>query len=390
MKLSETSARRLDLPKGKAEAIVFDDDIPGFGLRLREGGSRAWVVQYKIGSKQRRMTLGSIKTVSATKARASAKDILASVRLGKDPQGEKAEARITAAETFKLAVDRFLDRQERRLRPKTYTDVRRYLLSHWRPLHGLSLAKITRATVAARLAAIAHESGLTAADRARAALSAMFAWAIREGLCDANPVIGTNKASDARPRERVLSDKELADVWRALGDDDYARVVKLLILTGSRREEIGGLRHVEVNLESCMLSLAGERTKNHRPHDIPLSAPACAVLNIYVPSNREFVFGPGKGFRNWWACKTALNAKLNGSMTPWRLHDLRRTVATGMAELGVQPHIVEAVLNHVSGHKAGIAGVYNRAVYAPEKAAALELWARHVLGLCDAVETPIA
>ena len=112
MKFSETSARKLDLPPGKAEAIYFDDyfddDIPGFGLRLRAGGSRAWVVQYKIGSKQRRMTLGSIKTVSATKARDTAKDILASVRLGKDPAGEKAEARINATETFKLAVDRFL------------------------------------------------------------------------------------------------------------------------------------------------------------------------------------------------------------------------------------------------------------------------------------------
>jgi integrase len=318
--------------------------------------------------------------VSATRARESAKDILANVRLGNDPAGEKATSRIAASATFRPAADRFLERQERRLRPKTYTDVRRYLLSHWRPLHGLVLAKISRATVAARLAIIANESGLAAADRARAALSALFAWAIREGLCEANPVIGTNKASDARPRERVLSDKELAEIWRMLGDDDYGAVVKLLILTGSRREEIGGLLHSEVNLEARMVSLSGERTKNRRPHDIPLSSPACAILSQYVPSNREFVFGPGTGFRKWWAGKEALDGRLNG-VAAWRLHDIRRTVATGMAELGVQPHIVEAVLNHVSGHKAGIAGVYNRAVYAPEKTAALELWGRHVLAL---------
>jgi integrase len=382
MKLSETSARRVALPKRKAEAIFFDDDIAGFGLRIRAGGSRVWIVQYKIGSKHRRMTLGSIKTVSATKARATAKDILASVRLGKDPQGEKAEARIGAADTFKLAVDRFLEHQERRLRPKSFSDLRRYLVSHWRPLHGLVLAKISRATIASRLAAIARENGPISADRARAALSSFYAWAMREGLCDANPVIGTNKASDGAPRERALSGKELAAVWHALSDDEFGSATKLLILTGSRREEIGALRHSEVRLESRMISLPGDRTKNRRPHDIPLSAPACTILARYVPSNRLFVFGAQNAYHGWSKHKAALDAKLNG-MEHWRIHDLRRTVATGMAELGVQPHIIEAVLNHVSGHKAGVAGIYNRAVYSTEKAAALELWGLHVRTLVE-------
>jgi len=206
----------------------------------------------------------------------------------------------------------------------------------------------------------------------------MFAWAIGEGLVEANPVIGTNKASESKSRERVLSDAELAAIWKAAPDNDYGRIVKLLMLTAQRREEIGGLAWSEIDRTGKLIALPSGRTKNNRPHDVPLSDPAMAVLESTPPrEGRALVFGIGKGgYSGWSRSKEALDE--SAKLAPWTLHDLRRSAATRMADLGVGPHIVEAVLNHVSGHKSGVAGIYNRSTYAEEKRAALDLWASHL------------
>jgi len=387
MKLTKLSIERLALPLGKSEAIFFDDDLPGFGLRLRAGGSRTFIVQYALGGRQRRMTIGAAKVLDALKARQTARNLLAKVRLGHDPAADRAEARARASdELLGDVVGRFLARQERRLRPRSYVDAKRYLEQYAKPLHSIHLARISRATVAALLSKIADEHGPVSADRARAALSSFFAWVIGEGLCDTNPVIGTNKYFDgAKSRDRVLADHELAVIWHALPDSDYGKIVKLLILTGQRREEIGALRRSEVDLEKLVITLPPERTKNDRPHEVPLSKSALAILKSHpARAGRNFMFGDGPrngsdrhgGFQGWSKSKAALDKR--SAMGSWRLHDVRRTVATRMAELGVQPHVVEAVLNHVSGHKAGVAGVYNRSSYAAEKRAALDLWGKHL------------
>jgi integrase len=387
MKLTRAAVQALSLPTGKSELLVFDDEIPGFGVRLRAGGSRNWIVQYKVGRKHRRLTFGSVAVLDAGKARERARDLLAAVRVGRDPAGEKIETRARADETVGTIVQRFLARQETRLRLRSYVETSRYLQTHWKPLHGLALAKVTRATVAIRLASIAGRNGPIAADRARAALSAFFTWAMREGLAEMNPVVGTNKASNIKSRDRVLSDAELAAIWKALPSDAYGLIVRLLIFTGQRREEIGGLRWSEVDLQKALITLSGERTKNGKPHELPLAAAAIAILQAQPRrGERDLIFGERAGpFQGWSKAKATLdkaiakNANENGHVAPWRLHDMRRTVATRMSDLGVQPHVVEAVLNHVSGHKAGVAGVYNRSLYGPEKRAALELWANHVL-----------
>jgi len=200
-------------------------------------------------------------------------------------------------------------------------------------------------------------------------------------------VIGTNKAAELKTRERVLADAELAAIWKALPANQYGAIVRLLILTGQRREEVGGLQRSEIDFSKALIMLPPERTKNGRPHELPLTAPAIEILEAQPRrGERELVFGEGEGpFQGWSRAKGTLDRRIasqadkNGRVAPWRLHDIRRTVATRMADLGVQPHVVEVVLNHVSGHKAGVAGVYNRSLYGPEKRAALELWANHVL-----------
>jgi integrase len=154
--------------------------------------------------------------------------------------------------------------------------------------------------------------------------------------------------------------------------------VKLLLLTGQRAEEIAGLSWSEIDLDRGVIKLPGERTKNHRPHTIPLAPMAADILAARERrKDRDLVFGTGNGgFDGWSKAKVALDAKLN--IAAWRIHDLRRTAATGMADVGIQPHVIEAVLNHVSGSKAGVAGIYNRSDYKTEKASALALWANQL------------
>lgn len=408
MKLDQTSLARLTLPAGRSEMIVFDDKLPGFGLRIRAGGKRTWIVQYRVGAKQRRKTLGSFPTISADRARAAAKQDLAEIQLGSDPQAKKAEQRARAVETLEAIAGRYLRHQRERLKPRSLDQVETHLKKHWSPLNGLPIHEITRRNIAARLGEIADERGPFAANRARTTLSGLFSWAMKEGLVDANPVIGTNLQADEQPRERVLTDAELVAIWNACRDDDYGRIVRLLILTGQRRDEVGGMAKSEIDLAARKWSIPRERTKNSRAHELPLSDLALEIIEKAIgregTEKRDPVFGDGpraadgtaRGFSGWSKAKAQLDARVQAARTaaakptkgaksekasPWRLHDLRRTVATRMADLGVLPHVVEAVLNHVSGSKSGVAGVYNRALYSAEKRQALDLWAAHIEAL---------
>jgi integrase len=223
------------------------------------------------------------------------------------------------------------------------------------------------------LGQIETSSGAVARNRARAALSAFYSWCISEGLADINPVQGTAKANEGGSRERVLSTDEIVALWRALGAEPFDDIVRLLLLTGQRRNEIGGLQWAEVDLVRKQINLSASRVKNSREHSVPLSTQAYAILERQPRRNStELVFG---GF-HWSGDKAALDRKLG--LAPWRLHDLRRTCATQMAELGVQPSVIELALNHVSGHKAGVAGIYNRSKLTDAVREGLQRWADHL------------
>jgi integrase len=331
--------------------------------------------QYGIGAKQRRMTLGTAPALTLAAARKTAADLHARVRLGEDPAASKREGQRRAADTFEATLRQYLPEKKQTLVPGNYIATERHLLRYAKPLHGLGVALVSRRDIGSLLTAIAASSGGPTANKARSSLSAFFAWCMAHGLTEQNPVLGTHVVP-GQPRTRVLSLAELAIIWRACDDSAYGAIVRLLILTGQRREEIGGLRFGELCGDYDAIALPGSRTKNRQAHLIPLPAPAQAILAPSLPAS-DFVFG-AKAFTSWSRGKSLLDASLaktGANPKPWTLHDLRRSVATGMAELGVAPHIVEAVLNHVSGHKAGVAGIYNRATYEKEKRAALVLWA---------------
>lgn len=381
MRFTRQVVNELTIPAGKPYHIAWDEALPGFGVRINPT-NKVWVVQYRAGGKSRRETIGRVDVIALDDARKLAKASMARAQLGSDPQADKAEEKARASVTLKIVCARYLKVAESRLKPRSFAEVQRHLERHWSPLSPLPIHKVRRADVAARLGEIAQENGRFAANRARASLSALFSWAMGEGLVDSNPVIGTNKATEEVSREHVVTDGELAAVWRACGDNDYGRIVRLLILTGQRREEVAAMTWSEIDFESALWTIPKQRSKNGREHEVPLSSLALEILkSIPRRDERALLFGEGVGgFSGWSRSKAALDKRIAATgvlVRPWRLHDLRRTVATHMGDkLGVLPHVIEAILNHVSGHKAGVAGVYNKATYRTEKREALERWSR--------------
>ena len=384
MKLDAKTVAALDLA-GKRDLIVFDEELPGFGIRLRASGDRvrrSWIAQYRAAGRTRRVLIGSAEKVALPDARKAARKVLAAVALGGDPQGAKATVRQEAVRTVRAVADSYLDAKRGELRPASFRITKLYLTGpYFRPLHPLAVGNVTRTDVAAAVRAIVGKHSTTTAAAARRALSAFFGWTIAEGLLGngANPVDGSFSPDGPAARDRVLGSDELVAIWRACLDDDFGKIVRLLILLGSRRQEVGGMRRSELNLGGAIWALPAARAKNKRAHTITLPVAALDIIRSVPLSTRDNLFGDRArgGFTNWSTAKRQLDHRLAG-VKAWRLHDIRRTVATGMADIGIEPHHVEAVLNHYGGHRRGIAGVYNRASYASEIARALRRWADHV------------
>jgi integrase len=249
-------------------------------------------------------------------------------------------------------------------------------------LHNLPLAKVDQRTIAAQLARISARGSRVQANRTRASLSKFYSWACGEGLAENNPAALCNRNPE-ESRDRVLSRNELKRIWAALPDNDYGAIVKLLILTGQRASEISDLQWSEIDRERGLISLPSSRTKNRRRHDVPMSDMVRAIIDSRLQNSRDHVFGVGqqRGFSGWSRSKSNLDEVVK--IPAWRIHDIRRSTATGMAEIGIQPWIIESILNHVSGFKAGIAGVYNKSTHETEKATALNRWAEHVAGIVE-------
>jgi integrase len=325
--------------------------------------------------------------LTAEAARTAAKKALARVALGEDPQADRADRRSKDRLTrFDAMVKEYLAWKEAKVRASSFREITRYLIGpYFKPLHATAVDTIGRKDIAARIVVIERESGSVTATHARAALSAFFVWAMRMGLIEHNPVDGVIRPEDAESGSHVLTDDELGRVWRACKDDDFGRVVRLLILTGCRRQEIGGMRWPELDADNGTWTLPAERSKNGRAHTLPLPQVAWDIIaGVPRRTSRDHLFGllADGGFSRW-AMKVDLDKALDGTVRRFRLHDLRRTVATRMADLGVQPHIIEQILNHQSGHKRGPAGIYNRSSYEREVRAAVALWADHIRSVVE-------
>jgi integrase len=313
--------------------------------------------------------------------RQKARELRQRLRKGEDPKG--------GGITLGVVVDDYLAHIEGDKRPKTVYERTRYLRRDWAPLHRRPLAALLSGEeIAAHVLVLKARNGIPSANRARAALNALFRWAVGLRLIPTNPVPVTGKAGTEKSRSRVLSMDELRAIWAATGDEGpapYNSVVRLLALTGQRREEVGGMMWQEVDLERALWSLPEERTKNGRPHLVPLSEPALAMLRG-IERRAPFVFGD-RPYNNWSQSKAKLDKRCG--VAGFTLHDLRRSFITHCAEdLRIEPHVLEACVNHASG-KTQVAGIYNRAVYLEERTRAMRLWAGHLLGTAPAQVIPL-
>jgi integrase len=388
MKLTAATVARAKLPDGKTDVILFDEQMAGFGLRLRasENGKirRTWIAQYRIHSRTRRVLIGPVERVPADMARKNARRILGHAATGADPQAERQAKRRAAEHTLLNVCESYLQHAQTRLRPNSIRSARLYLTgsAYFGPLHRLPIVEITLSDVAARLRAIERSSSAHTAGRAWQALSAAFKWAGGQGYLGEqprNPVAWTHAPANVPSRDRTLDDSEIRAIWRACQDaGEYGAIVRLLLLLGARRQEVGGMRWSELDLDKGLWRLPAARAKNKRELVLPLPESALAFIRAIPPRyDRDCLFGGGSpnGFVEWSKAKAALDERLGDTVKPWRLHDLRRSFVTGLANLGVLPHVVELCVNHTSGHRSGVAAIYDRSRREKEVAQALALWA---------------
>src|SRR6516164_8137707 len=247
----------------KLQGWLWDTTVMGFGAR-RQTNLVHYYVRYRHNGQQIVRSIGRHGALTPDTARARAKQLLGTVAGGTDPF-----AQALSGEGFATSVDRYLERKRSTLKPNSFRESERYLRNHSAPLHSLRLAQIDRRKVAALLGEIETAAGPASRNRLRSALSAFFSWCLTEGLLDANPVAGTAKADAGGSRERVLSTEELRTLWRGLGDDPFSNVVRLLLLTGQRRNEIGHLQWSEIDLARKQIMLPALRVKNGRDHTVP-------------------------------------------------------------------------------------------------------------------------
>jgi integrase len=399
-------------PSAERQEILDHD---GLYFIIQPSGVKSFALRYrrKSDGKAIKHTIGSYPMFSLKDARSKANELRAEIERGADPHGDKIIARrqVTVDDSFEAVARRYItDHQFRNRRswewtarllglmvdpeaktePKTCPPLliirdgskdqrgqrpRLSLVDRW---GGRRVGDITDTDVIHVLDQISSHAPI-AANRLHAVLSGLFSWARGKRLITANPCAGLNR-SDETSRDRVLDDKELRKVWLAAGElgHPYAGIVKLLILTGQRRNEIADLLWREIDSEERLIHLPAARTKNKRPHDVPMSASALAIiagLPRLVDADRVFTIKrqPVTGFSSM---KERLDAA--SGVTDWTLHDIRRSVATGLQKLGVRQEVTEATLNHKGGKISGIAAVYQRHDYASEKRDALARWADHV------------
>jgi integrase len=382
--LTDAAVKRLK-PPAKGQVEYFDRGYPGLALRLSYGGAKSFVYLYRVGGKLRRMTLGLYPAISLAEAREAWRGARQDAQAGRDP----AKVRKTGkgATDFKGVFEEWLkrDQSDNKSWPLTKRTIERDALPAW---EGRQIADIARRDVLDTLDEVVDRGAPMTARRLHSHLHRLFKWSVGRGIIAANPMADLPKPGSENKRERVLTNEEIVKVWKAASELrwQYGRVIHLLILTGARRGEIAYLRRSEI--EGDTIKLPGVRTKSGEPHDIPLSTPARAMIDSLPRSDNALVFNrDGKPLIGWSRTKQRLD-KLSG-VSGWTIHDLRRTVATGLQKLRTPLQVTEAVLGHVSGSRGGIVGVYQRHDYADEKRGALEAWGAHVTALVEGQMTGV-
>jgi integrase len=372
---------------GKPVRTEYSDAAcPGLRLIIQHTGSRSWGLRYRRpDGRTAKKTFPGTLTLAAARAAASAARL--ELERGADPAPQRlpiaAAYAVDGSEAIEVAAAQFLELHSKKIRPKTleqYTGIlRNRILPAWR---GRSITSIRRRDVIQLVEQIAADHP-TLANRTVAVGSKFYAWMMARDMVDVSPFVGVERPHEEKPRRNVVPDDALRALWIAGGElGAFGAALRMLILTGCRLQEVSRMTWSEIDLKRQLWTIPGSRTKNGREHEVPLSAQAIEVLEA-LPRRCEFVFtADGRRPVSGWGCaKTSISTKAGIDAGSWRLHDLRRTAASGMQKLGTAVHVVEKALNHMSGTFSGITGTYQTHDYADEVTVALQKWGDRVARL---------
>ncbi len=376
--------------KAQAEGktlYLFDSEMTGFGAVATKKGACSYWIEYRLGgrgSPSRRVTIGKHGALAPTEARRKAKQELGKVANGVDVAQAKRESRERpTGQTLQGLIERYLAKHEKPTR--YWKEKRARLLSNdLKALHGRPVTLIKRGEIAAAIDKV-EERSQAAARLLFADIRPIFAWALDRAMIETNPMAAMKGPALSDARDRVLSDEEVKAFWQAASDLGwpFENIFKLLLLTGQRRDEVAGMRWAELDLGAGVWTIAKERCKNGKAHVVDLHPEAIQLINpdlelVFSTTGRTQVSGFSRAKER---LDIRIQAILGDKFQPWRTHDLRRTAASGMAALGFPPHIIERVLNHVSGAQGGLVSVYQRHEYRRERKEAIIAWGDHVLRL---------
>lgn len=370
-------------PNPSQRLDIRDELMPGLVLRISTSGTKTFCLHKRIGGKMRRLTIGRCGVLSLSEARERVRQILYEIETGQfeDRTGVKVATKPTLGEVIPDYIEKHAKPRNRDWKRK------KALLDKFTDLHGKQIDQIKRADVV-RACDVIHKSTPVSANRALAHLKHLMSWCVDRGLLDASPIAGLKPLTKEKPRERVLSEKELRALWAACDAEGYpfGDCMKLLILSGQRRAEVAEMRWSELDLEKRLWTLPSQRAKNGRQHTIPITDAMLVVLKR-MPRflGSDYVFtttgkSPVSGFGR---LKDRLDKSMPDGTEPWIIHDLRRTMSTNMAMLGVPQPVTEALLNHKTGVVSGVAAIYNVYSYADEKREALGAWSQHLMKLVE-------
>jgi integrase len=375
------------LPVLKKDNVYWDKGLPGFGVKVTPKGRKVFLVMYRlagVGSRVRKYTIGPYGRVTLAMARAQAQKIFAARLDGRDPAQEKKQLR------RRLVVDRMDDLVETFIRErvskirsvrKVSNLLRRDVLSHWGTK---SIHEIKKRDVIELVSEVSQRSP-HAGYRLLKVLKTLFRWCVGRAVIDSSPAEGIPSNWRESSRDRVLTDNELAAIILGARQlpGPFGRIVEFLALTGQRREEVAQLTWNELDQDSKSWRIPAERSKNGKAHIVHVSEPAWAVIaGCERTSDYVFATSGSKPFQSFGKAKRTLD-ELCG-IRGWRLHDLRRTIVSGMARMGVPPHVADKILNHQSGTISGVAAVYQRHEFLAERKAALDNWSAHVVTIVAA------
>jgi integrase len=377
------------LPRGKSDVVYWDAGYPGFGVKVRPKGRKVFIVLYRAGgagSKLRKYTIGPYGRVTLHQARVAAHKVFAAKLEGRDLAAEKREAkRRVVADRVEDLLESFI--AQRLVQNRSAGEISRLLRREvGKPWAGRSIHEISKREVVDVISAIEQRGAPVAANKTLKSLKTFLRWCVGRAVLDQSPAEGVPLPAKEVARDRVLDDHELAQIILAARkmEGAYGGIVELLALTGQRREEVAQMKWDELDLVQRVWTLPRSRTKNAKAHVVHLSEQSMAVLKR-ANQKGPFLFSVlgSKPFHEFSRGKRRLD-QLSG-VTEWRLHDLRRTCVSGMARLGIAPHVADKILNHQAGTISGVAAVYQRHEFLSERRQALDLWGAHVGAILNEV-----